>query len=162
MEERIRLTIEDILKRASEDLKYDISKIESINNDINIALFMGYEIASDFFQMEWIGTKDEKRFERLKKKQFNYVPLLHSEHSEPLFIESFGYSKNWYDLMKVVEKIESLNYMTEIISISQISHKMSIKSGGLVILESRLLETKKEAIYKTCVDFIIDYNQRNL
>ena len=154
--------MEDILRRASEDLKFDDSKILLLKNNINIALFMDYEIATDLYQMEWVGIKDEERLERSKKNNFNYIPILFKEKSEPLFIDSFEYSTSWRHLMKVVEKIEQLNYMTEIVSISQNSHKMFIRSGGIFFLESHSFDTKIEAVYKACVDFVDEYNEINL
>lgn len=69
------------------------------------------------------------------------------------------YHSDWNWLMEVIEKIESLNYSTEIKSISGLGHTMFFISGGAEVpLSRRLIKTKFEAVYNACVEFIKWYN----
>jgi hypothetical protein len=78
-----------------------------LNNDIDIALFMGYQICTKEYQMKWIGVPT---IERLEKTKPCYIPLVYKKESEPLFSDSFEYDKSWSWIMPVVKKINDFVY----------------------------------------------------
>jgi hypothetical protein len=79
----------------------------------------------------------------------------YKKDESPLTLLSFDSDWNW--LMKVVEKIESLNY----------NFNLTSKEATVLMNHSAIYQTlihridgnnKKEAVYNTCVEFIKWYN----
>jgi len=66
------------------------------------------------------------------------------------------YSNDWNWLMEVVEKIESLGYNTKIESLEHT--RVSIGNGKYLTLVEVDNETKIEAVYNACIEFIKWYN----
>ena len=71
------------------------------------------------------------------------------------------YSKDWNWLMQVVEKIENLSKEGEtyMFSITKFSARVTYKGSRIVDLP--IDNTKIEAVYNACVEFIKWYNKQN-
>lgn len=69
-------------------------------------------------------------------------------------IEKTKYHSDWNWLMSVVDKIESLGYLVEIRE-----NVCFIKTSEQDYF-SELEETKRQAVYKACVEFIKWYNKQ--
>lgn len=73
-------------------------------------------------------------------------------------IEDLNFHSSWEWLMQVVEKIESIDFVFNIrqghVSIVNNSGKTPFYTGGDIVKES-----KKEAIFETCVKFIQWFNE---
>lgn len=71
------------------------------------------------------------------------------------------YSKDWNWLMQVVEKIENLSKEGEtyMFSITKFSARVTYKGSRIVDLP--IDNTKIEAVYNACVEFIKWYNKNN-
>ena len=71
------------------------------------------------------------------------------------------YSKDWNWLMEVVEKIENLSKEGEtyMFSITKFSARVTYKGSRIVDLP--IDNTKIEAVYNACVEFIKWYNKNN-
>ena len=71
------------------------------------------------------------------------------------------YSKDWNWLMQVVEKIENLSKEGEtyMFSITKFSARVTYKGSRIVDLP--IDNTKIEAVYNACVEFIKWYNEKN-
>lgn len=75
------------------------------------------------------------------------------------FVEDLKYHEDWNWLMKVVEKIESLDFIFEILST-----RVDIADYRVIAFKKRfepiIKETKIEAVYNACVEFIKWYNEQ--
>ena len=76
-----------------------------------------------------------------------------------LTIKDLKYHKDWNWLMKVVEKIENLSKEGEtyMFSITKFSARVTYKGSRIVDLP--IDNTKIEAVYDACVEFIKWYNE---
>ena len=110
------------------------------NNKI-IAKFMGFEI----------------------KNKINYIPpslpncMKNAEHLKVDKSENLPFHNDWNWLMEVVEKIESLEYKVDI-SKWENSQYCGIYLNGKKISGNET-NTKIEAVYNACLEFIKWYNE---
>ena len=84
------------------------------------------------------------------------LPLKITEYSSLICSMNGNYHKDCNWLMKVVEKIESLNYVFEI-KLTWCGIKQ-IENGNVIVLRWEEDKTKIEAVYNACVEFIKWYN----
>ena len=70
---------------------------------------------------------------------------------------SMSFHKSYEWIMPVVEKIESLNYTSEIYTLS-CNTTTAFYSGGVVVYKTKLQNSKIESIYRAVVGFILWYN----
>ena len=73
--------------------------------------------------------------------------------------DALKYYSDWNWLMKVVEKIESLNYIFEIKTTW--CRIKEIGTGSVIVLRWEEDRTKIGAVYNACIDFINFYNEQN-
>ena len=66
--------------------------------------------------------------------------------------DALKYHSDWNWLMKVLEKIESLSHEQKVINWSRQNKN---------IFDFKLTESKIEAVYNACIDFINFYNYQN-
>lgn len=116
---------------------------ERITTDIT----EGNKLIAEFIGRDWRNeTKWEMSYEFAIPKEVEY-PL--SEHD-------LEYHESWNDLMPVVEKIEKEGFEVHIHSdgcyLKRWFYKGNVPDIGAV------RETKIEAVWNTCVQFIIWYN----
>ena len=79
------------------------------------------------------------------------------EHNERVY--ELLYDTDWNWLMEVVEKIESLDYWVEILG--GYYNQCNIgKQNNIKNLIERDSETKIEAVYNACIEFIKWYNEQ--
>lgn len=124
---------------------------KKLKNDINIALFMGYEKCSIEYQMKWTSADTKERLERL---DHSYIPLVCKEGSEPLFDTSFDYDTNWSHLMPVVKKI------TDIAKECNFFAKTKAREFYLAIGHQGLLNVDIDVVYENVVKLITWYNSQ--
>lgn len=94
------------------------------------------------------------------------LPLKISEYSTMISKTNGNYHKDWNWLMPVVEKIESLNYA---VYLQTRSTRIESEDGKLMfwffVGQSEdgkyEINSKIEAVYNTCVEFIKWYNKQN-
>ena len=75
-------------------------------------------------------------------------------------IENCAYQYSWDWLIPVVEKIEGMNWSTEMRYTSGIGHNFFFISGGAELHRLRSSDTKIKATYRAVVEFIKWYNQQ--
>jgi hypothetical protein len=75
--------------------------------------------------------------------------------------ENRSYHNDYNLLMNVVEKIESLNYTTDIQNIIGLGHYFRIYSAGADVIKVRDYESKIKSVYIGCVEFIQWYIRQN-
>lgn len=68
-------------------------------------------------------------------------------------VDEMKFHSSWDWLMPVVEKIESLNYSTEIYSMGSYNHRMVVYSSGAIVNQSELMESKIKSVFTACVEF---------
>lgn len=116
------------------------------------AVFLGWKETTDEFKIEWIGCKTKERLDRINKQ---YVPIL-EKNGDVLFpdFSVMDFTKDWYWIMEVVEKIgEIKNTQFDIFpTYSRISHK-----GQYFETSSK---SRKEAVLKSIDQFIDWYNKQ--
>ena len=81
---------------------------------------------------------------------------------QPLTILLFH--SNWDWLMRVVEKIESLGYNIDTMKVDITKYQSSQFCGIYIdgkIIYTNYCETKIEAVYNACVEFVKWYNQQS-
>jgi hypothetical protein len=71
-------------------------------------------------------------------------------------LEAFKFHNDWNWLMLVVEKIESLGH-----SIIIDENWCVIKSKRTLYKKERIANTKIEAVYNACIEFVKWYNEQN-
>ena len=115
---------------------------------------------------EFMGVKKELFWFNLKtgnyvKKENTYCEIeqvsLYVKNNKP--ITSFLYHSDWNWLMQVVEKIESLGYNIDTMKY-QSSQFCGIYRDGKIIY-TNYCETKIEAVYNACIEFVKWYNKNN-
>lgn len=83
-----------------------------------------------------------------------------SDETMESFSKSTKYHSDWNWLMEVVEKIENLGYPIDIIQYHSIDKQFcGVYNNGKRIV-TNIAESKMEAVYNTCVEFIKWYNQQ--
>ena len=78
---------------------------------------------------------------------------------ESLSDEELHYHSDWNWLMEVVEKIESINFVVNI----REGHVSILNNGSKPPFYTKsdfVEESKKEAVYNTCIEFIKWYNKQ--
>ena len=113
-------------------------KITTENNKL-LAEFLGFELTTDSISILYY-TED---------RGLKQLPKFHSD---------------WNWLMQVVEKIESLGYNIDTMKVD-ITKYQSSQFCGIYIDGKRIYtnycETKIEAVYNACVEFVKWYNKNN-
>ena len=72
------------------------------------------------------------------------------------------YDSDWNWLMEVVEKIEETEIENNILMLESIGNEAKfIYDDGCRFLNSNIGETKIEAVYNACIEFIKWYNEKN-
>jgi hypothetical protein len=71
----------------------------------------------------------------------------------------FRFNYDWNDLMEVVEKIEDLNFSIEINKQEKNDYQCLVVKKNILIQE--FSNTKIEAVYNACVEFIKWYNEKS-
>jgi len=74
------------------------------------------------------------------------------------YVKNLKYHSDWNWLMEVVEKIESLR--NQIVIFNKTAALSNVKEPS-VFNDSFKAETKKQAVYNACVEFIKWYNEQN-
>lgn len=74
------------------------------------------------------------------------------------YCEDLKFHSDWNWLMEVVEKIESLNYTTDVQNIIGLGHYFRIYSAGADVITVRDYDTKIKSVYRGCLEFIKWYN----
>jgi len=122
-----------------------------------ILTFLGIEFIDFKGKRTSNGHKTAKTIGEIKDF-FGHEIITSGQHIEN--IKWFDFKNNWNDLMFLVEKIESLNYTTDIQNIIGLGHYFRIYSAGADVIEIRDYETKIKSVYKGCLKFIKWYNQQ--
>ena len=79
-----------------------------------------------------------------------------------LFVEDLKFHSDWNWLMEVVEKIEETEIENNILMLESIGNEAKfIYDDGCRFLNSNIGETKIEAVYNACLEFIKYYNEQN-
>ena len=90
--------------------------------------------------------------------------LIHPVTNYDVEISGLKYHEDWNWLMQLVEKIESLGYNIDTMKVD-ITKYQSSQFCGIYIDGKRIYtnycETKIEAVYNACVEFIKWYNEQN-
>jgi len=110
------------------------------------------KLIADFLEIE----NDETGYINNPKSELynsKYTFITHRMSLEEL---DFRYS--WDSLMVVVEKIESLGYPVDIFKTAVSIHKTGGES--VVDISGKEFESKIEAVYKACIEFIKWYNDK--
>ena len=103
----------------------------------------GSKLCAEFLDLIlWTGFGSKKN---------QYVKKIPNEKTE--VFENVLFHSDWNWLMKIVDKIEELDYTTKIID-----NGMCI--NGKVVIE-RWGKSKKEGVFITCLEFIKWYNENN-
>ena len=91
--------------------------------------------------------------------QFGYINIM-GDWKDTFFDDQLKFHKDWNWLMEVVEKIESLSKEGEtyMFSITKFSARVTYKGSRIVDLP--IDNTKIEAVYNACVEFIKWYNEQ--
>lgn len=92
-------------------------------------------------------------------ENFKFLPIEERGLYNGYFIDALKYHEDWNWLMEVVEKIESLGYKIDI-SKWENSQYCGIYLNGKKIAGNET-NTKIEAVYNACVEFIKWYNNQN-
>ena len=97
-------------------------------------------------------------------ENFKFLPIEERGLYNGYFIDELKYHEDWNWLMVVVEKIESLGYNIDTMKVD-ITKYQSSQFCGIYIDGKRIYtnycETKIEAVYNACVEFIKWYNTQN-
>ena len=117
-----------------------------IENNKLIAKFMGF-VADKSFEVKLVDGINTSCY--YYKDDVMYLP------------EVMAYHSDWNWLMEVVEKIENLSKEGEtyMFSITKFSARVTYKGSRIVDLP--IDNTKIEAVYNACVEFIKWYNEQN-
>lgn len=75
-------------------------------------------------------------------------------------VMNLSFNNNWNWLMEVVEKIESLSKENETYSFSITKISVRVLYRGNRVVDLPINDTKIEAVYNACVDFIKWYNNK--
>lgn len=126
-----------------------------------IAEFMGSRYINEpFFDKStnkmvdyWYWTKPDNGWPSSK--------LTNQEYSTAYMIENWAYHTSWDWLIPVVEKIESLNWSTELRYTAGVGHNMYFISAGAELNRTKSSTDKIEAVYNAVIFFINWYNQQN-
>ena len=123
-----------------------------IENNKLIAKFMGLNKTKMFFNLK-TGNYVKKETADCDIK----VVDVYLKNNKP--ITNFYYHSDWNWLMQVVEKIENLSKEGEtyMFSITKFSARVTYKGSRIVDLP--IDNTKIEAVYNACVEFIKWYNE---
>ena len=92
--------------------------------------------------------------------QFGYINSM-GDWKDTFFDNQLKFHSDWNWLMQVVEKIENLSKEGEtyMFSITKFSARVTYKGSRIVDLP--IDNTKIEAVYNACVEFIKWYNQQS-
>ena len=71
------------------------------------------------------------------------------------------FHSDWNWIMKVLQRIEDLNFSVELSNIGTQNYVCYIRSGGIKVIYSNILETKKEAVVQAINQFLIWHNENN-
>ena len=97
-------------------------------------------------------------------EKFKFLPIEERGLYNGYFIDELKYHEDWNWLMQLVEKIESLGYNIDTMKVD-ITKYQSSQFCGIYIDGKRIYtnycETKIEAVYNACVEFIKWYNEQN-
>ena len=121
------------------------------NNKI-IAEFLGYIK----HETNFTKGKNKVTYKLLNPNTPNGLPLI--KIYEESTINKLHSDWNW--LMEVAEKIESLGYNTKIESLEHT--RVSIGNGKYLTLVEVDNETKIQAVYNACIEFIKWYNENKI
>ena len=93
-------------------------------------------------------------------EKLKFLPMEERGLYNGYFIEDLKYHEDWNWLMRVVEKIENLSKEGEtyMFSITKFSTRVTYKGSRIVDLP--IDNTKIEAVYNACVEFIKWYNKQ--
>jgi len=121
---------------------------EIIENNILIAEFLGGEL--ELWEAE----------DRLGDDVINNAYYMHFPNSiDIIAIEDLDYHENWNCLMEVVEKIENHNEFCNILfTPNGCAIDVNIENGFHYSIDC---DTKIEAVYKACIEFIKWFNNEN-
>lgn len=103
---------------------------------------------------EFIGW-ELKHNPNISQKTWSNKEEGYCRDKDSTFIE---YSNNWNWLMKVVEKIESLGF-TFTIRLKWVKISKTHNSDEVILIRWEEDETKIEAVYNACLEFIEWYNE---
>ena len=142
------------LKIGKQKLKKETVMNTTIENNKIIAEFMGAkEIITEtthriYKEFEMYGIIESIE-DREDIKHF-YQP------------EEMLFNSDWNWLMEVVEKIEETEIENNILMLESIGNEAKfIYDDGCRFLNSNIGETKIEAVYNACIEFIKWYNEQN-
>ena len=97
-------------------------------------------------------------------EKFKFLPIEERGLYNGYFIDELKYHEDWNWLMQLVEKIESLGYNIDTMKVD-ITKYQSSQFCGIYIDGKRIYtnycETKIEAVYNACLEFIKWYNEQN-
>lgn len=143
------------------------------NNDL-IAKFMGY----DRVTVGYLGCEDETQWQLDNQKWMEKVELesvgdyyvnIPNDEYYNIEYDELRYDE-WNNLMKVIEKIESMGFLTSLMTINPKplneigfnvgSHVFGIYKGNLQF-DNENESSKMGAVYDTIIKFIEWYNQNN-
>ena len=95
-------------------------------------------------------------------ENFKFLPMEERGLYNGYFIEDLKYHEDWNWLMEVVEKIEETEIENNILMLESIGNEAKfIYDDGCRFLNSNIGETKIEAVYNACIEFIKWYNEKN-
>jgi len=123
-----------------------------------IAEFEGWKEPSLEYKLKWCGVPNEEKLNKLNKE---YIPyLVHSEKSEPFFIDSLQYEMSWDWLIPIIDKIRN----TPKVIAFEISFSLGVIVKTYYNDKWHFYESNDiiEAPYVAIIDYIKWYNNEQI